>query len=792
MQLIVLAFLAGLSGVVAAPYCPVSIAVVTTLVVLGSAVVFHLKNFPVFVCLLVFTQFFLLGLLRYTQFQSSTTDLIDLSDKYQVTAVVNDFSYLTEGRSRADVLVEELSGRTGPFPDAAGLKLRVYFEQAGTPLLPGDLVRFAGRLRRPRLYGSPGEFDWPGYLRSQRIDLTGWLKKQEQLEILPDHRPSWRRQPAFWRAAVATDIQSALPEFRSTLVRALVLGEGRILPTAVRQQLSRAGVSHLFAISGLHLGLLALLAYRLLFALYRHVSPLLEWQPPQRVLPLVLLPLLLFYLLFTGDAVATRRAFAFFALGALFLTRRYHVNPLHLLMALALISLLVNPLLVKQAGWQLSFAGAAGILSWRPWWLHEVILRRPALIRYAGQILLVTLAALVATTPFVLGHFHLFSAVALIANLICVPLISLLILPLGLAGLVFYPLTKEIAVLLFYCCGSALELLLQLISRLSALNGSVWVTFLSRWQVLAVAMAMLAILLLPRCRDRRKKLLLIIPTLVVSVTLWQFPRTSDAPISLTMFSVGQGESLLLQNCLGETVLVDGGGLYSSRFDVGERLLAPALGELGIHRLNSVVLSHDHPDHRKGLIYLLDTFAVGNFYSGHQLIELHPSLQEVLDHRQIPMLIPEPGWNQLPGWHQGQLWLFNNGRSDFNENDQSLALYLQFDADDGVLLTGDLQRQGVSALLAAGLPGPVSLLKLPHHGSRYSLTDQLLDRLNPTVCLVSAGYGNPYHLPSGQVVDEIEQRDIALYRTDEDGTIRVEYRPQGLRVRQWQKGFFIDR
>jgi competence protein ComEC len=110
----------------------------------------------------------------------------------------------------------------------------------------------------------------------------------------------------------------------------------------------------------------------------------------------------------------------------------------------------------------------------------------------------------------------------------------------------------------------------------------------------------------------------------------------------------------------------------------------------------------------------------------------------------------------------------------------LVLYLQ-DKGNGMLLTGDLERGGVGALLAAGFPGPVSLLKLPHHGSRHSGTEKLLNRLRPQYCLVSAGYKNRYRLPAEQLLTYLTEMEIALFRTDLQGTIRAESTATGWQI-----------
>ena len=109
--------------------------------------------------------------------------------------------------------------------------------------------------------------------------------------------------------------------------------------------------------------------------------------------------------------------------------------------------------------------------------------------------------------------------------------------------------------------------------------------------------------------------------------------------------------------------------------------------------------------------------------------------------------------------------------------------------DGVLLTGDLERDGVSALLKAGCPGPVTLLKLPHHGSGGSGSERLIRRFAPQGACVSVGHENPFHLPHRDLMAELERRAIPVWRTDRDGTVRFEVEEGGWRAKVWNRGYF---
>ena len=746
-----------------------------------------------FVCL-AFSLFFNVRYPALLQSADDVTRIDQLARRTTAVGTVTDVRQISDGRGRVHLQVEEVWDKSESLTLQRPLRMRLSIEEGAENLLPGDRIRFTGRLRQPRLFGTPGEFHWSRHLAGEKIDMTSWVRSMSQVEVLDRGNKGLMRGIVQWRSQVAAFMTENLAEEKTVLARALVLGEGRQLPDPVRRALASAGVSHLFAISGLHLGLLGLFGYQFLLLFYQRSSRLLNWQPPQRVLPLILLPILLGYLLLTGDAVSTRRAFALASIGALLFLLRYPVNPLHLLAGVALGSLLVNPLLLWQAGWQLSFSGAAGILLWRPLWQHERLNRLPAVpLRYLAQIFLVSCAATLATLPWVLFNFHLLAPSALVANVICVPIVTLAALPAGFIGLMFYPLWPQVAGLMFQWCGFFLHqlyLFAVLLTDLPLLAGIQ--LYLSRSQHLAVALMVLPLLLLPQL-SRGQWLKLTSGCALFVLLLWQLSLTSSAPVTLTMLSVGQGESLLLQNRSGQNILIDGGGLYGDRFDVGQRLLAPAFGELGVRHFDQIILTHDHADHWKGLVYILDHFPVAEFVIGESLAHYNPALIEVVERRAVPVRVAEQGWNTLDDWKEGELLLYNDSAAATNPNDASLVLSLrhndQTGADHGLLLTGDLEASGINRLISAGIPHPVTLLKLPHHGSGRSDTEYLVNLLQPQAGLVSVGYQNIYRLPAQGLMANLATGDIEIFRTDLNGTIRAQLNDSGWRLQIWRNGLF---
>jgi competence protein ComEC len=664
-------------------------------------------------------------------------------------------------------------------------RLRLYLAESNPPVTPGDAIRFICRLRAPRPFGTPGEFDFPRHLASRDIFVTAFLPVAQGIANLgPRDAGGLITLVGRRRSAIAGLIDRSLEPSLAPLVRALVIGDQGGVSPEQRELLGRAGISHLFAISGMHLGLVAVFLYAAGLFFYRRSETLLRLGPPRRFLPPLLLPLLWAYLLLTGGTIPTVRAFLMTLAGAMLFLGARRTPPLKLLTATAFLILCLDPLVLFEPSFQLSFAGVAGIMVLLPRWQVKLV-ALPRALRWTATLQAVTLAASVATAPLVLLHFHLLAPAGLPANLVAVPAIGFAAVPLGLAGALLSPFWPAAAAAAFQGCGLVVQTLLSVagwIVELPLLAG--WRIYASPPQTIAAFFLAATVLLHGTTRRRRyfKVALLVAGGLCL---LWQ-PRFSG--LTVTALSVGQGDAILLSLEGGRHYLVDGGGLHSETFDVGERLLAPALGWLGIGSLEAVILTHDDLDHRQGLLHAMEHFPAHAFWSPIPLEELHPSLKEVLVKRRIPAIQFPTGWTVIEETDRSTLALFAPPQRGSSHNDASLVLYARH-GSEGVLLTGDLEAPGVSALLAANPPTPVTLLKLPHHGSDRSSPELLLDRFGPALAFVSVGAGNPYHLPNAKAIDALRQRNIPLFRTDRQGSLRFLTNGSGWESRHWQRGLF---
>lgn len=642
----------------------------------------------------------------------------------------------------------------------------LYVKQGNVPPGAGQLIRWRSALRRPHRFGNPGEFDYPLYLAARGIHATASVAHSDAIVILADQPGARSALLEKLRQSLAGHIGRTVPEPAAGLLQSLLLGMRGGLDDELRRVLAAGGIAHLFAISGLHFGLLALLLYQLGRWLYTRSRSLPLRCPPQRIVPVLLIMPLAAYLMLSGNAWATRRAFLTVTAVALLYAWNRRTPPMALLATVALVLLLAHPLALFQPGFQLSFCGVAGILAWLPAW-QRLPVKLAGPLRWPLTLVLTTLAATLATAPATLWHFHQFAPAGLVTNLIAIPLIAWGAVPIGLASLALLPLAALAADFGLQISAWLVTMAVDAAASLSHWPGLKAVpVYLTLSHLILLVGGLLCMLPAGRYSARRLVRPGILAAAFAAAWLVQPP---SADFQVLAISVGQGDATLVSLAGGRHYLIDGGGLPGSSIDPGEQLVAPLLGRLGIDRLEGVILTHNHPDHSSGLDYILRRFAVSNFYLAAEVAELPPQLREALLQGKVSVQRIDRGWSSLPGSAEQELALFVPAQEAPEMNERSIAVYAA-QQGQGVLLTADLGQSGLRQLMEAGLPGPVTLLKLPHHGSRHARPELFLDQLKPSTCFVSAGHGNPYGFPHRQTIDACASRRVPLLRTDLQGML----------------------
>ena len=631
------------------------------------------------------------------------------------------------------------------------------------PLGPGDQLVVSARLAHPHVCNF-GDCEGPWRLAADGLDATASVHVAERVMRVAAERRGVRAWLWTLRLRMREELRAVLPEAEATLVAALVLGDRSGLDEALEARFRAVGVTHLLSVSGLHLAFVAGLLYALVRLLLRRAWPQLgRVRPRDRWAAIVALPLVVAYTVLVGAEVATLRAalvvvYAFFAVLA---SRRLRGGDA---IAFAVLALLVpRPARLFDVSFQLSFVSALAIMAVPR--IAPAKTRIGRAVRGIATLLLASLGATLATAPLTAWWFAQIAPMGIVSNAVAVPLTELLVVPVGIAGALLSLALPSIGHIVLHASGFFTSLLLSLVAWLSPWS-PVFTPGAPTGAALLVCTVTLLWLAWRATPGRLVVALLVGATAFAAPHVWTRLRPR---LEITFLDVGQGDGALLVLPNGDAVIIDGGP------DRSGRALLHALERHGIRRVRLVVLSHPHPDHAGGLAAVLDALPVDELWTNGQQ-SLEPSTVALLTAAQRHA-VPHPSAHPLclGGVTLEPLAPRNDAGTLVpdplaSDNDSSLVLSVQY-AGRSVLFAGDIEHEAEARLIEQH-PSTVDVLKVPHHGSRTSSTDDLLDALRPHVAIASLADGNRYLFPHPDVVGRYRARGIRLLRTDRDGAVRM--------------------
>jgi competence protein ComEC len=593
-----------------------------------------------------------------------------------------------------------------------------------------------------------------------------------------------RRWLAALRQRAVDGLRYILVPHDLALVGALAFGERGAVDDAREDRFRRAGVSHVLSVSGLHLSLVAALAFALVRRALLRVPRLARGQPPARWAALVAIAVAVGYTLMTGAEVATVRALVVAAvhLGGFVVGRRARLVESLALAALAI--LMASPLTLFDPSFQLSLAATVAMAVWlRPLppvepavsfgWLR-------ALWRWARSLVAASVAATIATAPLTAWHFSEVQPAGILTNLAVVPLAELTVVPVGLFAGLLSSLSTAVGRPPALLAGFAAAELERLVAWCATWSPSWQVPRPSAFEAVALAAALVAIAVWRRstAATLRRRAATVALACVVVCGLSAAGRAAIArlfpSLHVTFVDVGQGDSALLELPGGHAVVIDAGGSFDTRFDPGRTALLPLFVRRGVTRVDVVVLTHPHPDHANGLAAVLDSAQVGEVWT-NGAVTTQPGTLALLDAaRRQGVPVVRPHAVELNGV---RITPIGSTVADprLSENDNSTVLLVEY-AGRRLLFLGDVERRREAMLLSE--LGPVDVVKVPHHGSRTSSTAGLLGVIRPRIAVASVGQDNRWNFPHPDVAARYRAAGAAFYRTDRDGAVVVEVGSRG--------------
>ena len=701
-------------------------------------------------------------------------------DPVRVRAVLSEDAVSREAFASLRVRVVAVGLPRGWRAADGGVALTVSGESTARHLLEwraGRTIEAPVSFRRPARYLNDGVPDFERDLALDGTTLFGSVKSALLVEVTA-HGTFADEAAADLRAHVRRSVDrwiSLHNPVAGAIVTAVLIGDRTGLPDEIRDRLQAAGTYHVIAISGGNIAILAGLVLGILMLT----------AVPGRVAAMVAILVLLAYsqVATAGPSVWRATLMAVFYLGARLLDHR--MAPWQAMAMAAAVMVVSHPLDIRDPGFILTFGATAALLEGAR--RGQALLPKRRVLAWLVASLAASAAAEVALLPVSAQTFSRVTSAGLLLNLVAVPMMGVA----QVAGIAVVALDsfEALAAASGWVAAAAATALVESARLVDVAPG------LARRVpppgVLLVAVyygALLALLMAARTSVRTFAGLVVCGALAVIAGV--HPSATHASpavrgLRLTMFDVGQAEALLIETG-GATVMVDAAGapFGSGSFDIGARVLAPALWARGIRRIDTLLTTHGDPDHIGGAERLVGDFAPARFWEGIE-VPRHAPTQALraaataagsrLEHRRagesfvwggarVRVLHPP-----APDWERPRI-----------RNDDSVVLEVVY-GDVALLLTGDISAEVERQITPRLTPARRRVLKVAHHGSRTSTSQALLDAWRPEIALISAGRGNTFGHPAPEVVRRLEASGTRIYRTDLHGQITIQTDGRNLQV-----------
>jgi competence protein ComEC len=613
-------------------------------------------------------------------------------------------------------------------------RIRLSWFEPPVNLHAGDSWRIEVRLRRPRGNRNPGSFDYESWLFRERIGAVGYVVSGRRNHLLKANSGGVRQRI---RRRFISRVESLLddPEPASVLI-ALVVGARHLISRDQWDRYAITGTSHLMAISGLHIGLAAGMAY---FAALFVAGMMRSRRNIYGIAILTSIAAAICYALLSGFAIPARRATLVLVLAGVALMRKRRPNLLTLLSATCIVIVVTDPLSTLAPGFVLSFA-AVVILIW--------IGHRDSSLVTLQSMLLCGLLPLTAIL------FDRISLAALPVNLLALPLVSFVVVPLSLLGLLLDgPLQALGDPLLQLAAGCIvlLEMGLRFASSIEWSSASIATLFGTAW--LYVFLPTMWVLLPPGWPGRHVAWIGIVAAIAYKP---QLPRSGCAVVEV--LDVGQGLAVAVRT-RGHFMLYDSGPSFRSGGSAAHSVILPYLRSRGIGAIDQMIISHSDLDHAGGVAVIAAAMPVQRILSGEPLTQV----------------------TSTP-CHAGQSWTYDgiefrilhpNFDPLLDGNDSSCVLLLEA-GGFRMLFSGDIEKMAEHSLIQQQVLPSVDVVLVPHHGSRTSSTTAFVRALMPSIAIVSAAHGNQWGFPKQDIVQRWEAVGARVLNTATAGAIELRF------------------
>jgi competence protein ComEC len=719
-------------------------------------------------------------------------------------------TWATSPESQVFLLEHGLNVSTGaPLPGFGRLVVR----DSRTVLQAGDRVAFRCRIRKPLNRCNPGEYDWETDCRHNGILWLASVKGPEAVLVL--NRGRWYTPNALL-FSLRQEMDAFLDQYGGVFLanfsdvlrknavaqvrgfhKGVILGDLGDVDYELNKAFADSGLVHVLSASGLHVGIVVLLAAFLVKVFVRIAPQVQLWLPFRKLCALASMPSVVIYCLLVGARVPAIRSMimGLVIAGAILLDRKW--NSINSLALAALIILLLYPLSLFTPSFQLSFVCVAGIfvvvpeltkiLYGRP--EDEVNEEKPAqktsnvalrVLKSGFAVLITSVAATLAVTPLVLQNFHSFPIYTLAAN-IATDFMLAPALSLGLIASLLGTLMPRVAAWLLVPADILVWLVIEIAFFFAGLPYST-----VRIPHMSVAgfgactgMAVLALWFLRTPSWSRLRLVAIAVTALASIPFlaaWFTPGPQE--LRAVFLNVGKGDSAFVQPPGSRGILIDT-GLRTEYFDTGRSIVNPFLDWAGCSSPDAIIISHPHMDHIGGLPSVMRRASPSDLW-WNPVGSLSKYLEEIFSQARGGHVRITPGDRTCEPIRVGQATVrFINRRAPHrdkhlhkDQNNASLVCRIEY-GNVSILFPGDLEHEGEAELLSAGMPLAATILKVGHHGGRGASSVDFINAVRPRIAVVSADYPNVENFPDSALLEKLKSVGAELFWAGRDGAVTVQ-------------------
>jgi len=668
--------------------------------------------------------------------------------------VVDSISFKDEDQEKYTIIVEKIQEGN----KVIKLKEKTILKILGRKNLQlGDEIVFEGILKEPMENTNPNLYNYKLNLLSNKIYTTINIRENGILDINREDRPLKYTLRDRFEKKVASTFNRYLNENNSSLMKSIVLGEYSYLEEEDITKYRELGLAHILAVSGLHIGIIAGFIVFILSRLGVKRS----------ITIMITLTTIWFYGFLIGFPPSLLRANIMFSLIYYAFLAKEPYDPINSLFFSMFILLIINPFWIFNLGFQLSFIATFSIIYFTP-------KLRDFFYLYKGKIFSILyglLAVHIGLLPVQAYYFNRVSIISILSNLILAPILSLCLV-LG-ASMVLLSFTLPFLNLIL---GKILNLILSI--EFSIVDLLYDIPFgqikLHSPSIYEFILYYILVFLIFGVIDLRKWDLRVLKAIMYFlISLIVFNSISimmDKSMEIHFIDVGQGDSILLRTRWDDYLIDTGGNIFDS-FDIGKNITLPYLEKLGINRLKAIFISHFDEDHSKALPLLMDNIKVENLIISYE--DNGNTIYEEIKSRKVPIIVLKekdrvnldtnvymevlsPNEDIKNRWKSG--------------NNLSLVLLLNY-YDKKLLFTGDIEKE-VEWEIKDKFSDTIDIIKVPHHGSNTSSTEELLDIIRPIIGIISVGRNNLFNHPRDEVLERYEKIGSLIYRTDIHGMVKV--------------------